>query len=90
MPTTHVYVVTSSQYIAGVPGPDPLVTVVGSVDGIPVTVQIWLSALAAAQTAGGVAAVKNLVAPVMLAQSIVNSPPAPVAPTQLPTGTFTQ
>jgi hypothetical protein len=86
----HVYVVTSSTYVLGVPGPDPLVTVVGSVDGIPVTVQVWLSALAAALAQGGVAAVKNYIAPIMLAQSVSNSPPVQVTPTQLPTGTFTQ
>lgn len=86
----HTYVVSSAQYVAGVPGPDPLVTIVGSVDGIAVTVTIWLSALAATNTAGGLTAVKNLVAPLMLAQSIANSPPALVAPTQLPTGTFSQ
>lgn len=86
----HTYVVSSAQYVAGVPGPDPLVTIVGSVDGIAVTVTIWLSALAAANTAGGLTAVKNVVAPLMLAQSVANSPPALVAPTQLPTGTFSQ
>lgn len=86
----HTYIVSSAQYVAGVPGPDPLVTIVGSVDGIAVTVQVWLSALAAANTAGGLTAVKNFVAPLMLAQSIANSPPALVAPTQLPTGTFSQ
>lgn len=84
----NIYVVTSASYI---PGPaDPQVTVIGTVNGIPVTVTFWLSALAAANTAGGLTAVKNLVAPVMLAQSVIVSPPAPVAPTQLPTGTFTQ
>lgn len=86
----HTYVVSSAQYVAGVPGPDPLVTIVGSVDGIAVTVTIWLSALAAANAAGGLTAVKNVVAPLMLAQSVANSPPALVAPTQLPTGTFSQ
>lgn len=86
----HTYIVTSATYIPGVPGPDPLVTVVGSVDGVSVTVTVWLSALQAANQAGGLPAVKNLVAPIMLAQAALNSPPAPQAPVQLPTGTFSQ
>ncbi|MBZ5700257.1 MAG: hypothetical protein LAN84_00260 [Acidobacteriia bacterium] len=86
----HTYVVTSATYTPGVPGPDPQVTIVGSVDGVAVTVQIWLSAIVQANLAGGLAAVKNLIAPVMLAQMQVNSPPPPAQPVQLPTGTFTQ
>ena len=85
---SHVYIVTSANYTPGTA--DPQVTVVGTVDGIPVTVQAWLSAIVAASTAGGITAVKNLVAPLMLAASVVVSPPTPVAPVQLPTGTFTQ
>lgn len=84
----NTYVVSSATYLPTIP--DPPVTIVGTVNGIPVTVQIWLSAITAANTAGGITAVKNLVAPVMLSASIVVSPPAPVAPVQLPTGTFTQ
>ncbi len=87
---SHVYVVSSATYIPGVPGPDPLVTIVGTVDGIDVIVQVWLSSLQQAKQLGGLTAVKNLVAPIMLAQSIVNSPPTPTAPVELPTGTFTQ
>lgn len=86
----NTYVVTSASYIVGVPGPDPLITVIGSVDGVAVEVTLWLSAVQAANTAGGITAVKNLVAPLMLAQAQLNSPPAPTVPTQLPTGTFTQ
>ena len=84
------YVVANASYIAGVPGPDPIVTIVGSVDAVPVTVQIWLSAITQANAAGGLTAVKNLVAPIMKAQALLNQPPAPTVPTQLPTGTFTQ
>ncbi len=87
---SHVYVITSDSYIPGVPGPDPLVTVVGTVDGIDVTITVWLSAVQLAFQSGGGLAVKNLIAPLMLAQSIINSPPPPVTPVQLPTGTFTQ
>ena len=86
----HTYVVTSATYIPGVPGPDPLVTVVGTVDGEAVTVTLWLSAVQQAQASGGITAVKNLIAPIMLAQAVANTPPAPVAPVQLPTGTFVQ
>ena len=87
----HTYVVSSATYTPGVPGPDPLVTVVGSVDAVSCTVTAWLSYLQSLYTAagGGVAgmtAVKNYIAPLMLAAAF---PPAPASPTQLPTGTFT-
>lgn len=85
----HAYVVTSATYIPG-SSPDPQVTVVGSVDGIPVTVQLWLSAIQQAQAAGGITAVKNLVSPIMLAQAQINQPPAPTPPAQLPTGSWSQ
>jgi hypothetical protein len=85
----NTYVVSSASYIAG-SAPDPLVTIIGSVNGIAVTVTVWLSALVQANTAGGLTAVKNLIAPIMLSQSAQNAPPAPTVPTQLPTGTFTQ
>lgn len=85
----HVYVVSSATYIPG-SSSDPQVTIIGTVDGVPVTVLIWLSAIQQANAAGGLAAVKNLVAPIMLAQAQVNQPPAPQQPVQLPTGTFTQ
>jgi hypothetical protein len=81
---SHVYVVSSSTYI---PGPaDPLVTVVGTVDGVAVTVTCWLSVLRQANQSGGIAAVKNFIASIMLAAL----PAPPVAPVELPTGTFTQ
>lgn len=81
----HIYVVSSSTYI---PGPaDPQVTIVGTVDGVAVTATCWLSALRQANQSGGVAAVKNLIAPIMFAAL---PPPPPAAPVELPTGTFTQ
>lgn len=84
---THTYTVTSNSYVPGVPGPDPIVTIIGSVDGFSVTVQLWKSAYdqAAAQ---GILALEALVAPLMLAQAIANQPPAPVAPVGQVTGTF--
>ena len=85
----HTYVVTSATYIPG-SALDPQVTIVGTVDGVDVTVNLWLSSIQQANTAGGITAVKNLVAPVMLSQALINNPPPPQAPAQLPTGTFTQ
>jgi hypothetical protein len=85
----NTYVVTSASYIAG-SSSDPQVTIVGTVNGAPVTVQVWLSAVEQANTAGGLTAVKNLIAPIMLAASQIVAPPPPTAPTQLPTGTFSQ
>jgi len=81
----HTYNVQSATYLPG-SSADPQVTIVGTVDGIAITCFTWLSVLAAANTQGGLPAVKNVVAPLMLAQV----PPPPTAPTQLPTGTFVQ
>jgi hypothetical protein len=86
----NTYVVTSASYIPGVPGPDPLITVVGTVNGVNANCTLWKSAYDQAFAAGGVTALKNLVAPLMLAAATANAPPAPVPPTQLITGTFTQ
>lgn len=85
----NAYVVTSATYIPG-SAPDPVVTIVGSVNGVPVTVQMWLSSITQANTSGGITAVKNLVSPAMLAQANLNTPPAPQAPAQLPTGSWSQ
>jgi len=50
MATQHTFVVTSNSYI---PGPaDPIVTLVGTVDGFPVTVTLWLSAYNQAYSSG--------------------------------------
>ena len=83
----HTYVVTSNSYIPGVPGPDPLVIIVGTVDGVDGTIQIWKSAYDQAR-ANGIVALENLVAPLMLAQSLLNQPPAPALPVNQITGTF--
>jgi hypothetical protein len=81
----RTYVVSSATYV---PGPaDPLVTIVGTVDGAAVTVTVWLSAMQQAKQLGGIQAVKNLIAPLMLAAL---PPPPPAASVELPTGTFTQ
>ncbi|HZS43349.1 MAG TPA: hypothetical protein VFA52_04000 [Candidatus Paceibacterota bacterium] len=88
---THTYVVSSASYVPlNDPNADPLVTIVGTVDGVDVTVQIWLSAIKQAAQSGGMAAVKNLIAPIMLNQALINNPPPPQQPVQLPTGTFVQ
>jgi hypothetical protein len=89
---THVYVVSQATAIGDV------ATIVGTVDTVPssgpvpVTVQLSLSAILQANTANGITAVKNLVAPVMLAAALGAGLPAlaNTAVTQLPTGTFTQ
>jgi hypothetical protein len=81
----HTYVVQSATYTP-VPGTDPQVTLVGTVDGTPVTVYPYLSDVRKANQQGGLPSVKNLVAALMLAAL----PPPPVAPVELPTGTFTQ
>jgi hypothetical protein len=85
----HAYVVSSATYIPG-SSADPAVTIIGTVDGVPVTVETWLSAITAANTAGGLTAVKNLVSPLMLAQAGINVPQAPIQPAQLPTGSWSQ
>lgn len=86
MPNT--YKVDSSSYIPG-SAPDPVVTIIGSVDGIDVVVTTWFSAFQSAFASGGMPAVKALTAKLMLAQSIINQPPPAQTPAQLPIGTFT-
>jgi hypothetical protein len=86
---THDYAVTSATYVLD-SAPDPLVTIVGTVDGVDVTVQIWLSAINQAKQVGGIQAVKNLVSPIMLSQAIINNPPTPQPPVNLPTGSWSQ
>lgn len=75
----HTYIVSSDTALGDV------VTIVGSVDGIAVTVQASLSAMKELNQSGGTNAVKAYVAGIMLSAAI---PPAPVAVAQLPTGTF--
>lgn len=77
----HTYVVTSATYIG-------LTTrIVGSVDAIPVTVDVLTSDVAVAQ-ASGLAALKTLAATAMLSVAIPTPPATVLSP--LPTGTFTQ
>lgn len=73
----HTYIVTSNT------SQGDLATLVGTVDGIPVTVTYWLSHV----NSFTLAQAKNFIAGLMLAAAI---PAAPVNVTQLPTGTFTQ
>lgn len=88
----HTYVVTTAQYIPG-SSPDPLVTIVGTVDTVPMTIQMALSQITAA-TPGGAAALRNLIAPFMLAAAVLASPAtfsgSQTQPANLATGTFTQ
>lgn len=73
----HTYVVTSNTSIGD------QATLVGTVDGIPVTVNYWVSHVQPMTLANA----KNFIAGLMLAQAI---PAAPVVVSQLPTGTFSQ
>jgi hypothetical protein len=82
----HTYTVTSNSFVPG-SAPDPVVTIVGSVDGAPVTITLWKSAYDQAN-AQGLVALENLVAPLMLAQAIANNPPPPQPPVNQITGTF--
>lgn len=85
MATAHTFVVTSNSFV---PGPaDPQVTIVGTVDGFPVTVSLWKSAYDAA-AAQGIPALEALVAPLMYAQFLALNPPPPQPPVNQVTGTF--
>lgn len=92
MAATHTYVVSNAYAVGDV------ATIVGTVDTVPSTgpiavqIEMNLSAITQANTSGGITAVKNLVAPQMLAAAIASGLPNPnqAIVTQLPTGTFTQ
>lgn len=90
----NIFVVSSATAVGDV------ATIIGTVDTspasgtpTPVTIQMNLSALIKANTSGGIAAVKAIVGPQMLAAAIAQNPvlaPPPAQIVQLPTGTFTQ
>jgi hypothetical protein len=81
----HTYVVTSDSYV---PGPaDPLITIVGTVDGTPVTVTMWKSAFDQ-HRAISLASLEAVVAQLMLTAANAVAPPAAVAPVNQITGTF--
>lgn len=73
----HTYVVSSNTSLGD------QATLTGTVDGIPVTIQYWVSHV----TGFTLAQAKNFIATLMLAAAI---PAVPANVTQLPTGTFTQ
>ena len=73
----HTYIVSSNTAIGD------LATLVGTVDGIPVEVNYWLSHVQGMTLAQA----KTYAASIMLAAAI---PAAPVSVVQLPVGTFTQ
>jgi len=86
MATQHTFVVTSNSYI---PGPaDPIVTLVGTVDGFPVTVTLWLSAYNQAYSSG-LPTLEALVANLMYSAYLAAQPPVPASPVNQITGTFT-
>lgn len=84
---SHTYVVTSAVHSAS----SDFCIIIGTVDGFPVTITIWFSAIASLPNT---TAVQNFIAPLMLAQAVANGSVAPVAGTTVPTvtaaGTFTQ
>jgi hypothetical protein len=77
MAATHTYIVTSNT------AQGDKATLVGTVDGVAVTVEYWVSHVQGMTLAQA----KNFAAGLMLAAAF---PAAPVNVTQLPTGTFTQ
>lgn len=82
----HNYIVQSATYIADPTGQsDPQVTIVGSVDGEPVTVYCYLSQVPATQ-----AAQKTLAAALMLLQAQKQIAARTPTVTSLPTGAFSQ
>jgi hypothetical protein len=76
----HTYVVATNTAIGDT------ATLTGSVDGIPVTIQYYLSALQG-MTLGQA---KTFVANLMLQAAIPNAPISVASVTNLPIGTFTQ
>jgi hypothetical protein len=80
----HNYTTTSATYLSN-SSSDPIVTVVGSVDGIPGTFQIYLSAINQAFAKSGNQGLIALVSPIMLALAY---PPQPAPPANLQTGSW--
>jgi hypothetical protein len=81
----HTYVVQTATRVGDV------MTITGTVDGVPVTINPWFSAISALPNT---AAVQNFIAPLMLAAAVAAGGVAPVAPPTVPAvtaaGTFTQ
>lgn len=82
---SHVYVVTSATHVGD------LMTITGTVGGIPVTVTLWFSAIT---KLASTLAVQNFIAPLMLAQAIsdgnIAAPSATTVSSVTVAGTFTQ
>ena len=81
---SHVYVVQSAQRIGD------LIQVIGTVDGFPVSVSVWFSAVASLPNT---TAVQNFIAPIMLAQAIASgsvTQTTTAVPSVTAAGTFTQ
>jgi hypothetical protein len=81
----HTYVVLTATHIGDI------LTITGTVDGFPVTISPWFSAIASLPNT---AAVQNFISPLMLAAAVANGSILPVAGTTVPSvttaGTFTQ
>jgi hypothetical protein len=80
----HTYSVSSAVRLGDI------VTIMGTVDGFPVTITPWFSALS---SLANTTAVQNFVAPLMLAAAIANGSISPVTTTAVAVtaaGTFSQ
>ena len=80
----HTYVIISATHVGEV------MTITGTVDGFPVTINPWFSAIASLPST---LAVQNFIAPLMLVAAIANGSiaAAPVAvPSVTAVGTFSQ
>jgi hypothetical protein len=80
----HNYQTTSATYIPG-SSTDPIVTVIGSVDTIPVTFTLYLSVITNTFAQSGNPGLIALVSPIMLALAF---PPQPTPPANLQTGSW--
>ena len=85
---SHVYVISDSTYIPDPQVANPVVTIIGTVDGFPVTPTVPLAdynvAVGKGQTAWA-----RLMQSLMLPAFLAANPPAPIQPTGILTGTFT-
>jgi len=85
MATTHTYVVLTATHIGD------LMTITGTVDGFPVTINPWFSAIAGLPNTS---AIQNFIAPLMLQAAIdsgkISPPPGTAVPSVTAAGTFTQ
>lgn len=80
----HQYSTTSATYIPS-SSTDPTVTVIGTVDGIPVNFTMYLSVINNTFAQSGNPGLIALISPIMLALAY---PPQPTQPMNLQTGSW--